>query len=321
MTARRVCACIRNCMIPAPSRRATMPTARSSATPMNRAKTATSMSVPISPVSNAGQHHVVGRPAEHPGVGDGQRAEDDAAEGGEREDPRLPADRRPRVRRARHPSCPAASARPSSTPLSPAGTRGLARVFPPSDIGTGAVAIAVCSRHDRQASRAPPSASAASCATSPSPSGRRPHPLRGLGRPRPALAPGRPRAQPIASMGNVVDAMSGLTERAMAQQRQQSFEVLVEQYRKPALFLRAMPVVDEAMNGFELLVHHEDLRRGAQDWEPRELAADELDSSGRSSARACGSSAAATGPGRASGARTPARPRPRRRATTRSRHR
>ncbi len=54
VTARRLCACMRYCMMPAPSRRATMPTARSSATPRNSASTASSMSAPISPSRNAG---------------------------------------------------------------------------------------------------------------------------------------------------------------------------------------------------------------------------------------------------------------------------
>lgn len=83
--------------------------------------------------------------------------------------------------------------------------------------------------------------------------------------------------QPVASAGNVVPRLSGLTERAMARQRARGYEVLVERYRTPAPFLRVLPPVDEAMNGFELLVHHEDLRRGGPDWEPRELPAAELD--------------------------------------------
>lgn len=83
--------------------------------------------------------------------------------------------------------------------------------------------------------------------------------------------------KPIAAAGNVVERLSGMTERAMAKQQTRGFEVLVERYRTPAPFLRVLPPVDEAMNGFELLVHHEDLRRGAPGWEPRELPADELD--------------------------------------------
>jgi uncharacterized protein (TIGR03085 family) len=83
--------------------------------------------------------------------------------------------------------------------------------------------------------------------------------------------------RPLAAAGNVVERLSGLTERAMARQQAQGFEVLVERYRTPAPFLRVLPPVDEAMNGFELLVHHEDLRRGGTGWEPRELPADDLD--------------------------------------------
>ena len=83
--------------------------------------------------------------------------------------------------------------------------------------------------------------------------------------------------KPVASMGNVVERFSGLNQRAMAKQQARGFEVLVERYRTPALFLRAVPPVDEAMNGFELLVHHEDLRRGGPSWEPRELDPAELD--------------------------------------------
>jgi uncharacterized protein (TIGR03085 family) len=83
--------------------------------------------------------------------------------------------------------------------------------------------------------------------------------------------------KPIASLGNVVDRFAGLNERAMARQQDRGFEVMVEAYRKPALFLRTLPPVDEAMNGFELLVHHEDLRRGGTEWTPRELDPAELD--------------------------------------------
>ena len=54
VTARRLCACMRYCMIPAPSRRATIPTARRSATPRNSASTATSRLLSISPSLKAG---------------------------------------------------------------------------------------------------------------------------------------------------------------------------------------------------------------------------------------------------------------------------
>ncbi|MGB0099845.1 MAG: TIGR03085 family metal-binding protein, partial [Nocardioides sp.] len=83
--------------------------------------------------------------------------------------------------------------------------------------------------------------------------------------------------RPIASLGNVVGPLGGLTERAMARQRTAGFEVLVERFRTPAPFLRLVPAIDEAMNTFELLVHHEDLRRGGPRWEPREQAPSDVD--------------------------------------------
>ena len=83
--------------------------------------------------------------------------------------------------------------------------------------------------------------------------------------------------RPVASLGNVVGPLSALTERAMAKEKARGFEVLVERYRTPALFLRAAPPIDEGMNGFELLVHHEDLRRGGTEWAPRSLPDEELD--------------------------------------------
>jgi uncharacterized protein (TIGR03085 family) len=83
--------------------------------------------------------------------------------------------------------------------------------------------------------------------------------------------------KPIASAGNVVPHLSGLNRRAMARQQARGYEVLVERYRTPAPFLRILPPVDEVMNGFELLVHHEDLRRGGEAWEPRDLSAADVD--------------------------------------------
>ncbi|GAB3197150.1 TIGR03085 family metal-binding protein [Nocardioides hungaricus] len=83
--------------------------------------------------------------------------------------------------------------------------------------------------------------------------------------------------RPVASAGNVVGRLSGLTRRAMARQQATGYEATVERFRTPAPLLRAAPPLDEAMNGFELLVHHEDLRRGGPAWEPRSLPDAELD--------------------------------------------
>lgn len=83
--------------------------------------------------------------------------------------------------------------------------------------------------------------------------------------------------RPIASAGNVVGPLAGLTEKAMSRERRAPYAEMVDRLRTPALPLRALPPLDSAMNTFEMLVHHEDLRRGQLDWEPRELPSADLD--------------------------------------------
>jgi uncharacterized protein (TIGR03085 family) len=83
--------------------------------------------------------------------------------------------------------------------------------------------------------------------------------------------------RPVSSLGNVVPPLSRLTDRAMAQGRGRSFGVQVERLRRPSPPLRLVPVLDRLVNTFELLVHHEDLRRAQPGWEPRALPAADLD--------------------------------------------
>jgi uncharacterized protein (TIGR03085 family) len=45
----------------------------------------------------------------------------------------------------------------------------------------------------------------------------------------------------------------------------------------PRLSVMGLPGVDERANAVEFFVHHEDVRRGAPGWEPRELSRDESD--------------------------------------------
>ena len=45
----------------------------------------------------------------------------------------------------------------------------------------------------------------------------------------------------------------------------------------PRLSVMALPGVDERANAVEFFVHHEDARRGAPGWEPRELSRGESD--------------------------------------------
>ncbi len=83
--------------------------------------------------------------------------------------------------------------------------------------------------------------------------------------------------RPVSSLGNVVPPLAGLTDRAMAQGRERSFGVQVERLRRPSPPLRLVPVLDRLMNTFELVVHHEDLRRAQPEWEPRALPAADVD--------------------------------------------
>lgn len=83
--------------------------------------------------------------------------------------------------------------------------------------------------------------------------------------------------RPVSSLGNVLPPLAGLTERAMAQGRERSFAVQVETLRSPSPPLRLAPVMDRLINTFELVVHHEDLRRAQPEWEPRSLPTEDLD--------------------------------------------
>jgi uncharacterized protein (TIGR03085 family) len=83
---------------------------------------------------------------------------------------------------------------------------------------------------------------------------------------------------PIASLGNIVPALADLNARAMARRQERAFPAMVEQLRTPPAPLRVVPLVDRLMNTFEMVVHHEDLRRGAEGWEPRQLDAADVDS-------------------------------------------
>ena len=72
--------------------------------------------------------------------------------------------------------------------------------------------------------------------------------------------------------------LAGYTARV--QQRLRSripFPDLVRMIRSgpPALSVMALPGMDERVNAVEFFVHHEDVRRGAPGWEPRELGSGE----------------------------------------------
>ncbi|GAB3344001.1 TIGR03085 family metal-binding protein [Modestobacter lapidis] len=87
---------------------------------------------------------------------------------------------------------------------------------------------------------------------------------------RPDSMPGLVLGGPFAAWTERVRSRAGRT-RLWAQ--------LVHQVRSgPAAWApTAWPAVDRAMNGVEMVIHHEDVRRAQPDWAPRELPADVQD--------------------------------------------
>ena len=77
--------------------------------------------------------------------------------------------------------------------------------------------------------------------------------------------------QPWASGGIVIPFLAPLTERAMQGYADTAWKDMVEQLRSgpPAWSPSRIGRVDEAVNGAELFVHHEDVRRGRPGWVPR----------------------------------------------------
>jgi uncharacterized protein (TIGR03085 family) len=86
--------------------------------------------------------------------------------------------------------------------------------------------------------------------------------------------------RPDAAAGVAGGPLAGYTARV--QQRLRSripFPDLVRILRSgpPMLSVMALPGVDERVNAVEFFVHHEDVRRAAPGWEPRELSDGESD--------------------------------------------
>ena len=77
--------------------------------------------------------------------------------------------------------------------------------------------------------------------------------------------------QPWASVGMFVPALSGITDQAMRSYAATPWPELVDELRSgpPSWSPTRLPKVDEAVNGAELYIHHEDVRRGTSGWEPR----------------------------------------------------
>jgi uncharacterized protein (TIGR03085 family) len=83
--------------------------------------------------------------------------------------------------------------------------------------------------------------------------------------------------RPWAAAGIVVPKLSGLTEKSMERMARKDFGVLVEKLRDPGLNVYRLPPAEVAFNTLEYFVHHEDIRRAAPGWKPRDLDPDDVD--------------------------------------------
>jgi uncharacterized protein (TIGR03085 family) len=77
--------------------------------------------------------------------------------------------------------------------------------------------------------------------------------------------------RPDASLGILLRPLAGLTEKARQQVLTKPYEQLVESFRKgpPIWTWSAIPLVGDRANLFEFYVHHEDIRRADDHWQPR----------------------------------------------------
>ena len=81
-------------------------------------------------------------------------------------------------------------------------------------------------------------------------------------------------SRPDAAAGVMGGPLAGYTARAQERLKsRKSYAELIEAFRggPPRFSPFALPKADEAANTVEYFVHHEDVRRAAQGWEPREL--------------------------------------------------
>lgn len=80
---------------------------------------------------------------------------------------------------------------------------------------------------------------------------------------------------PLAA-GIVVPQLASVTEKETDRVARKPFEKLVSRVRRP-LSPMALPGVDSVLNTAEYFVHHEDVRRAVDGWEPRDLSTAEQD--------------------------------------------
>jgi uncharacterized protein (TIGR03085 family) len=96
--------------------------------------------------------------------------------------------------------------------------------------------------------------------------------------------------RPDAAAGIVVPQLAGYTGRVMAAVARRDWPTLVGDVRQgpPRWSPQSLAALDSATNTIEYFVHHEDVRRAAHAWAPRELSPDDVSSLWAQAARAAG---------------------------------
>jgi len=75
-----------------------------------------------------------------------------------------------------------------------------------------------------------------------------------------------------AAPGILVPALSGYTDRVQADVAARAWPELLEQFRSGPPLLSPYRLLDAQVNAMEFFVHHEDVRRVRDGWEPRQLS-------------------------------------------------
>lgn len=83
-------------------------------------------------------------------------------------------------------------------------------------------------------------------------------------------------SRPDAAVGIVATPLAGWTDRVQRSVASQPYPELVRKVRTgpPTLSVFSLPGFDGAANLIEYYVHHEDVRRGIAEWQPRDLPPD-----------------------------------------------
>lgn len=81
--------------------------------------------------------------------------------------------------------------------------------------------------------------------------------------------------RPDSALGILVKPLAAYGERVRLTRAAWPYEELVAQLRQPPVWSPVSnPLIDPLTNTMEFFVHHEDVRRGTGDWQPRLLSAD-----------------------------------------------